>query len=80
MFYAIAQTLQRTFAARALRMGLVAGLSGIVISACGGGAQTTDNPITSVTPKLQRSAAANDRHPELQAERLGQYPYRQPLR
>jgi hypothetical protein len=50
MFYAIAQTLQRTFAARALRMGLVAGLSGIVISACGGGAQTTDNPITSVTP------------------------------
>ena len=36
--------------ARALRLVLVGGLSGVLLVACGGGAQTTDNPITSVTP------------------------------
>jgi hypothetical protein len=36
--------------ARTLRVILVAGLSGVVLVACGGGAPTTDNPITSVTP------------------------------
>lgn len=35
---------------RALRLIVVAGLSAVVLAACGGGAQTTDNPITSVTP------------------------------
>ena len=35
---------------RALRFTLVAGLFSVVLAACGGGAQTTDNPITSVTP------------------------------
>lgn len=34
----------------ALRAALIAGLSGVLLAACGGGAQTTDNPITSVTP------------------------------
>ena len=34
----------------ALRLILVAVLSGVVLAACGGGAQTTDNPITSVPP------------------------------
>jgi len=33
-----------------LRFTLVAGLFSVVLAACGGGAQTTDNPITSVTP------------------------------
>ena len=37
--------------ALAARVILVAGLSGVVLVACGGGgAQTTDNPVTSVTP------------------------------
>ena len=35
---------------RALRLIMVAGLSAVVLAACGGGAQTTDNPITSITP------------------------------
>ena len=36
---------------RAIRLIMVAGLSAIVLAACGGGgAQTTDNPITSITP------------------------------
>ncbi len=35
---------------RAIRLITVAGLSAIVLAACGGGAQTTDNPITSITP------------------------------
>lgn len=34
----------------ALRAALVAGLSSLVLAACGGGAETVDNPITSVTP------------------------------
>ena len=34
----------------AIRLIIVAGLSAIVLAACGGGAQTTDNPITSITP------------------------------
>jgi hypothetical protein len=36
--------------ARALQLIVVASLSGMVLVACGGGAQTTDNPITSVEP------------------------------
>jgi hypothetical protein len=36
--------------ARALQLIVVASLSGMVLVACGGGAQTTDNPITSITP------------------------------
>lgn len=36
---------------RAIRLIMVAGLSAIVLAACGGGAQTTDNPITSITPQ-----------------------------
>ena len=36
--------------AHASRLILVASLSGMLLVACGGGAQTTDNPITSVTP------------------------------
>ena len=36
--------------ARALRFVLTASLSSALLVACGGGAQTTDNPITSVTP------------------------------
>ena len=50
---AIAAALTRMFAgrnARALRLILIAALSGVFLAACGGGAQTTDNPITSVTP------------------------------
>ena len=35
---------------RAVRLMLIAGLSGGALVACGGGAQTTENPITSVTP------------------------------
>jgi len=35
---------------RLLRLFLVAGVSGVVLAACGGGAQTTENPVTSVTP------------------------------
>ena len=35
---------------RGLRLLLVAGLSGLGLAACGGGAQTTENPITSITP------------------------------
>ena len=35
---------------RSLKLILAAGLSALVLTACGGGAQTTDNPITSVTP------------------------------
>ena len=35
---------------RAIRLIMVAGLSAIVLAACGGGAQTTDNPVTSITP------------------------------
>ena len=34
----------------ALRAALIAGLSGVLLAACGGGAETTDNPITSITP------------------------------
>ena len=34
----------------ALRASLIAGLSSVLLAACGGGAATTDNPITSVTP------------------------------
>ena len=43
----------RTFAgriARALRGIVAASVSGAVLVSCGGGAQTTDNPITGVTP------------------------------
>lgn len=36
--------------ARVVRAAIVASLSAWLISACGGGAQTTENPITSVTP------------------------------
>ena len=36
--------------ARALQRAIVASLSGMILVACGGGAETTDNPITSVTP------------------------------
>ncbi len=53
MTNATAIALPRMFAgqvARTLRVILVAGLSGVVLVACGGGAPTTDNPITSVTP------------------------------
>lgn len=35
---------------RRVRLLLVTGLSALTMAACGGGAQTTDNPITSVTP------------------------------
>ena len=35
---------------RVLRLALLAGASGALLAACGGGAQTTDNPITGVTP------------------------------
>lgn len=35
---------------RTLRLVFVSGLSAAVLTACGGGAQTTDNPVTSVTP------------------------------
>ncbi len=35
----------------ALRLILVAGLSGLVLAGCGGGAQTVDNQITSVPPQ-----------------------------
>jgi len=35
---------------RLLRLFLVAGVSSVVLAACGGGAQTTENPVTSVTP------------------------------
>ena len=34
----------------ALRASLIAGLTSVLLAACGGGAETTDNPITSVTP------------------------------
>ncbi len=34
----------------ALRATLIACLSGALLAACGGGAETTDNPITSITP------------------------------
>ena len=36
--------------ARSSRLVLVAALSGVALVGCGGGAQTTENPITSVTP------------------------------
>jgi len=36
---------------RALQRLIVASLSGMILVACGGGAGTTDNPITSVTPQ-----------------------------
>ena len=53
MFKATEIALPRMFAGRMvrrLRFMLVVGLSGVVLAGCGGGAQTTDNPITSVTP------------------------------
>jgi hypothetical protein len=53
MIKATATALPRMLAgqtARALRLLVVAALSGAVLAACGGGAQTTENPITSVTP------------------------------
>ena len=53
MIKATAIALSRKFAgrvARTLRLILIAGLTGVVLVACGGGAPTTDNPITSVTP------------------------------
>jgi len=53
MIKATAVVLSRKFTgriARTLRLILVAGLSSAVLVACGGGAPTTDNPITSVTP------------------------------
>lgn len=53
MIEATAVALPRKFTgriARTLRLILVAGLSSAVLVACGGGAPTTDNPITSVTP------------------------------
>lgn len=53
MIEATAVALARKFTgriARTLRLILVAGLSSAVLVACGGGAPTTDNPITSVTP------------------------------
>ena len=53
MIEATAVVLPRKFTgriARTLRLILVAGLSSAVLVACGGGAPTTDNPITSVTP------------------------------
>lgn len=53
MIKATAVVLPRKFTgriARTLRLILVAGLSSAVLVACGGGAPTTDNPITSVTP------------------------------
>ena len=53
MFKATEIALPRMFAGRmlrGLRFVLIAGLSGAVLAGCGGGAQTTDNPITSVTP------------------------------
>lgn len=37
-------------AVQTLRLSFVIGLSGVLFAACGGGASTTDNPITSVTP------------------------------
>ena len=36
-------------AGRMLRLALLAGLSGVLLAACGGGAATTENPVTSVT-------------------------------
>ena len=36
--------------ARSSRLVLFAALSGVALVACGGGAQTTENPITSITP------------------------------
>ncbi len=36
--------------AAGLRAALAAGVTGLVLAACGGGAETTDNPITSITP------------------------------
>jgi hypothetical protein len=53
MIKATAIALSRMFAGQtacALRLVLAAALSGLVLAACGGGAQTTENPITSVTP------------------------------
>lgn len=47
MFQATAQTQHLV---RELRTAFFAGLSALLIAACGGGAPTTDNPITSVTP------------------------------
>ena len=52
MIYATGMALARAFAKHrdALRAPLVAALSGALLAACGGGAETTDNPITGVTP------------------------------
>ncbi len=53
MLYAITQTQRRVITARvsrALRRGIIGGLSAMLLAACGGGAQTTENPITSITP------------------------------
>lgn len=53
MFKATAMPLPRLFAHRIVRTAqvvLLAGLSGAALVACGGGAQTTENPVTSVTP------------------------------
>ncbi len=53
MLYAITQTQRRVITARvsrALRLGIIGGLSAMLLAACGGGAQTTENPITDITP------------------------------
>ena len=48
--------------ARSLRLIVVAGLSTVVLAACGGGAQTTDNPLVGSTPNIGYNGpiAAND--------------------
>ena len=40
----------KKFSGTTLRASVLVSLSAVLLSACGGGAQTTDNPITSVTP------------------------------
>jgi hypothetical protein len=43
-------SVETQYLARVVRAAIFASLSALLISACGGGAQTTENPITSVTP------------------------------
>lgn len=43
--------LQKDFVA-ALRASTLAGLSAVLLAACGGGAPTVDNPVTSITPPV----------------------------